>query len=908
MKLHSLELRNVRGISHLRFDSIPEKGVTVITGPNEAGKSTIADALRVGLQYPAKSKARDVVSLVPYGRDEFPQIDIEFSIAEYRLRLHKVFALGRASTKEELEILKPQPRKLAGAQATQFLNELTSSEGTNDLWNVFVTQQGQALKSLAVGGTPRVTNALQESSGGAAETSEELSLFEAIKGEYDKYFTEAGKPRAGKKGQATPLSLEKELDAVRAELAEAEANLQQTDAKVVEYRANSQELKRIDQTRPEAIEAVAKYQKQIAEAEKFRTALAQAEQELQQQQSRLKLEEVALQTRRQLIADVERINAELEKAAEKSTTADSRAELEQQQLEQLREERRQLEKKRTSLSDQRDALELAVQYLRSYEDRAELQQVHQQTQELQRELEQVRKAAAAISITEQQSARMEELSWDLQLTRSKLEAASATVTVKPGEGKRADQVAPVHVDGQEIDLAEPYQQAVTADMTFHVAGIELQVSPAETTAEWTEQIEYLNHELEKLSAATGVATAEEARSQLQQKKDYQQRIEVLQSSLVNVAGKHQFSELGAEIEQKEQQADRLLTSLKSMNVELADDLAGVVGGEEAESLAARLAQYQADIDAATTQIRELEQQLAQFAARIEAASNQPARLEAIKAQAVHTQLEEQLVAIQENLASAREAASDDDVEKAHAKANSAVVLAQAKATEAEAAWKETHIDDVEDLLEGATTQLKNLDRDESLLRDQQLKIEGWLSQTEGVTEKANQLRERQTRLERQLANARRKANAAQLLFETIQAARKRSHETIGKPLTDRMQQYAGSLFGSDVTFELTEDFAIESRHDSSGTFAFDALSGGAQEQIDILLRLAAAGLMDGNTGAPVIIDDALGYSDPQRLERMNMALSRAGRDSQVIVLTCHPERFARIGDAVTKRMTELVIS
>ena len=52
-------------------------------------------------------------------------------------------------------------------------------------------------------------------------------------------------------------------------------------------------------------------------------------------------------------------------------------------------------------------------------------------------------------------------------------------------------------------------------------------------------------------------------------------------------------------------------------------------------------------------------------------------------------------------------------------------------------------------------------------------------------------------------------------------------------------------------------------------------------------------------GAPVIIDDALGWSDPDRLERMGAAIAAAGQHCQVIILTCTPGRYAHIGNSNT---------
>lgn len=47
----------------------------------------------------------------------------------------------------------------------------------------------------------------------------------------------------------------------------------------------------------------------------------------------------------------------------------------------------------------------------------------------------------------------------------------------------------------------------------------------------------------------------------------------------------------------------------------------------------------------------------------------------------------------------------------------------------------------------------------------------------------------------------------------------------------------------------------------------------------------------------VIIDDALGYPDPDRLQHVGAALGVAGKDCQVIVLTCEPGRYRGVGGA-----------
>ena len=69
-----------------------------------------------------------------------------------------------------------------------------------------------------------------------------------------------------------------------------------------------------------------------------------------------------------------------------------------------------------------------------------------------------------------------------------------------------------------------------------------------------------------------------------------------------------------------------------------------------------------------------------------------------------------------------------------------------------------------------------------------------------------------------------------------------------------------------------------------------------REQLAILTRLAFARLLaKGGQPTPVILDDALVYSDDDRIERMFDALHRQARDQQIIVFSCRQRAFAKLG-------------
>ncbi|MFP4270566.1 MAG: ATP-binding protein, partial [Alphaproteobacteria bacterium] len=78
--------------------------------------------------------------------------------------------------------------------------------------------------------------------------------------------------------------------------------------------------------------------------------------------------------------------------------------------------------------------------------------------------------------------------------------------------------------------------------------------------------------------------------------------------------------------------------------------------------------------------------------------------------------------------------------------------------------------------------------------------------------------------------------------------------------------------------------------------ALDRLSGGTREQLAILTRLGFATLMaECGRDMPVVLDDAIVFSDDRRIERMFDALTLAGATVQVLVLTCRERSFERLG-------------
>ena len=125
-----------------------------------------------------------------------------------------------------------------------------------------------------------------------------------------------------------------------------------------------------------------------------------------------------------------------------------------------------------------------------------------------------------------------------------------------------------------------------------------------------------------------------------------------------------------------------------------------------------------------------------------------------------------------------------------------------------------------------------------------------------------------------------------------------AHQHYIEPFKECIDQLGRIVLGPTFAVELDEDLRVVRRMLDGTMLDVDQLSTGAREQLGVLCRLACATIVNPEDGgAPVVIDDALGWSDPQRLQGMGAAIAAAGRRCQVVVLTCTPGRYSHVGSA-----------
>src|SRR5690625_2314680 len=202
MRIEKITLRNFRGVKESTVELA--RGVTIIAVPNEVGKSSTAEAMRLLRTMKPSSRARSILALQPVGRDVGPEVELEFSSRDHHVWVRKQW-LREAAT--ELRISGASNEQHTGDTAHERLGTFLAESMDVELFEALEVIQGSSLNAAELVGLRSLTQALDATSAPVADHDE---LIERIESEYKEHLTAAGKPR-GRYQQ-----LEKQVEELRA--------------------------------------------------------------------------------------------------------------------------------------------------------------------------------------------------------------------------------------------------------------------------------------------------------------------------------------------------------------------------------------------------------------------------------------------------------------------------------------------------------------------------------------------------------------------------------------------------------------------------------------------------------------------------------------------------------------------
>ena len=180
-----------------------------------------------------------------------------------------------------------------------------------------------------------------------------------------------------------------------------------------------------------------------------------------------------------------------------------------------------------------------------------------------------------------------------------------------------------------------------------------------------------------------------------------------------------------------------------------------------------------------------------------------------------------------------------------------------------------------------------------------------LGSMEGLAAKGSysalaQAEEEVAQLQEEIRREELRMDAIHLLYDTVNQCRSEAIASVARPVeesaTRMLQRIAGRRIGRIKIGETFEPSGVSPEMVDSPVELVN-LSGGEQEQLYLATRLALAEVLAKEERQMVVLDDVLTATDSGRLARVMTLLEEAAERLQIIILTCHPERYRVLGDA-----------
>ena len=158
--------------------------------------------------------------------------------------------------------------------------------------------------------------------------------------------------------------------------------------------------------------------------------------------------------------------------------------------------------------------------------------------------------------------------------------------------------------------------------------------------------------------------------------------------------------------------------------------------------------------------------------------------------------------------------------------------------------------------------------------------------------------EERERVRRDLERAQTEQRALRRLYELVKAADDQRVAGYAAPVLARVGPWYERIFGRRLEgLQISEHHAMEHLQVDGVHHAIDVaeLSFGAIDQLGLLIRLGYASLLtapDRLGRMPVILDDPLVHADEVRRRRLLSVLRELAEQAQIVIFTCRPEDYA----------------
>jgi DNA repair exonuclease SbcCD ATPase subunit len=871
MKFIRLRITNYRGIASSEVLFNP-KGITLIQGPNETGKTSLGEAIGLLFEFPDNSKHRNVEAIRPVHRDEGPEIELQAESGDYCFTYFKRF---HKKPETRLTITRPKAENLTGREAHDRAADILRETLDITLWKALTIQQGEGIQQPPLDEQTSLSTALDKAAGGRAADPRQEALFDKVRDEYLRYYTERGSER-------------KELSDSRNALADTESEvarinqaIRDLDQDIDRAAVLQQELLRLKKQEDELTKSVESYGASLEEIAALENSLSEAKLKLESAQKSVQVTSKDKEARQKLIevvADLEHTLKEYETNLAESLPALKLAAEELRKAEAAFNEADRKRKEADSLASLRRA---DFDY---YNNKLHLEQLQERKDRIDEARLQAAKAEQTLAGNKVDESKLKAIQ---KAEREFLDADARLQAGAPNVLLRGLADCRIYIDDAEIELAKGKERAFSVPDRSRITipgALDIEVTAGSSADSLAKNASEAQRKMESACAKAGVASLEEA----------QQAFEERREAIRSIDAKAQI--------EKDNLRDLTYEELDRRLLGLKQSVPDYPASRASQPAIAP------DLDSAKKEKTNAE------ALQKKAQGDWEAAREAVEAtrgirdglNEKHQEARIQLDLLTKNLKQARESLDrarngipDDALESALNSAIQAVALGNTNALNADQLLKAKNPEQVRHLAETAkgslqTTQNRRNDAQTELTEVQtRLKIHG----EEGLHEKLHIAETRHERLTAENRSLFRRAASAKCLFETMREQRDQARRAYVAPLKGKVESLGRLVFDSSFQVEISEDLQIVNRTLATTTVPFESLSGGTKEQLSLIFRLACSMIVAEEGGTPLLFDDALGYTDPQRLNLVGAVLAKAAKDCQIVIFTCMPDRYSNIGEA-----------
>ncbi|MCL7943936.1 AAA family ATPase [Marinobacter sp. ATCH36] len=865
MKLRRLQVEQLRQFRQPFVMDNLQPGLNLIHGPNESGKSTLVRAIRAA--FFERYRTSSVDDLRPWGDSAAaPTITLDFEAQQKSWHLVKSFLQRKrcdlqidsdSYSEDEAE------EKLAELLGFQF-----SAKGVSkpEHWGVpgllWVEQgTGQNIEQAVEHAGDHLKSALNSLVGEVASTGGD-ELIEQVKARWGELFTPTGKPRGDYQ------KLEKERQEHQQEIDLLQGRVQKYQEQVDRLGKLAQDYERTEKERP--------WEEAERQLEQAKERYRQVE-KLEQEQAREKETLDHLQRNQQLLRQnreqLENLNKKLK--ARKTELDKARRELEQ------------AEARSPSISSAVKEAKAAYETATKQVDQARLQQararleqdirrLEQQNQTLTQNLETAKKHQQALDQAREQ-ARQNQIDAQavkvLKNTEQQLnEATIRSQTIATRLTWQLEPGAKPALDGEPLEGQGEKQLLEESSLVIPGVGT-LGITPGgEDLASTRRKLSTLEQSLAEQMKTLTVDSTQQAEQRLTAYEAAERALQQSRELLKSVApvGTEQL-----QAEQKETDAQLQTAKTELQNSPQPGQQAPVTDAASAEAARtkaeARLAEAEAEDRKHQTELL----------TRHQTRDNAQAEWQQLQDEVHNPEHQKQLQKLSTELA---------DIEQKQGRLEASL---QARDQEIKEARPAILRQDIERYQRSISNLRQTQEERQRELRDIQIRLEAWGA--EGLEEQLNEKRAELEQCNRRYQELHRRAQALDLLLTLLTDKRQALTRRLQAPLQKHLDHYLSLLF-PQATLEVDEQLrpGTFTRGTELGQIA--ELSFGAREQMGLISRLAYADLLQ-EAGRPtlVILDDTLVHTDTDRLEDMKRILFDAANRHQILLFTCHPEKWSDLG-------------